>query len=185
MILGIIKNLDNFWLNVVYKSRTEFLSGTFLKITYLGSTFFVVLVSVITICALILYKKKYTALYFAGSLFVTDLFVYIVKYLVDRPRPDSPIALYLESTPSFPSGHSAMSFALYAFIALLCFLYFEKVYKKIVVLAVSILLIILIGFSRIYLGVHYPSDVLGGYLIALSIFLFTSFRVYYLKENKL
>lgn len=98
-----------------------------------------------------------------------------LKNLVARPRPYTQIAeltilTHLESSFSFPSGHTANSFA----VALI---YFRMLPKKYGVAAV--VLAALISFSRLYIGVHYPTDVLGGFLVAL----FASSVVYFIFQK--
>lgn len=86
------------------------------------------------------------------------------KYIFARPRPDAFLALASESTASFPSGHAVMAVVVYGFITFGLLGYVQRWRSKIVISLFSSSLIGLIGFSRIYLGVHWPSDVLGGYL---------------------
>ena len=171
-------------MNLLFSNRSGFLSDLFLNITYLGSNIFIVFLSAVVICALIISRKKYTALVFAGSIFATGLSVYFIKILVSRVRPDSVFALYLESSPSFPSGHSAMSLCLYGLLAYLAVLLFKKKYQKVIILIISILLIVLIGFSRVYLGVHYSSDVLAGFIVAVPWLLLGAHLIKNLRENK-
>ena len=89
------------------------------------------------------------------------------KFIFSRPRPVN--SLVLESSYSFPSSHSSISFVFF----LLIYFYFEdKVKNKRLFLFSNLFLIILIGFSRIYLNAHYLSDVLGGYLLGAIVLVF-------------
>ena len=97
------------------------------------------------------------------------------KQLFNRQRPDTEYALSLSST-SFPSGHAADSVAFYGLLGFIMYTKLPKPYNY-TGLLVGILLPFLIGLSRIYLGAHYPSDVLAGWIIGslgllLVIFLF-------------
>lgn len=85
-----------------------------------------------------------------------------LKAMFRRPRPEV-YRLAEASGFSFPSGHSMAAFSLYGLLALLLWPYLHGKYNRTAVLAAAAFLIAAIGFSRIYLGVHYPSDVLGGY----------------------
>lgn len=85
-----------------------------------------------------------------------------LKHLFRRPRPE--VYRLAEATGfSFPSGHSMAAFSLYGLLALLLWPHLRGIAGRTAVLAAAGILIAAIGFSRIYLGVHYPSDVLGGY----------------------
>jgi len=136
-------------------------------ITHLGNLGTMLLYSVI-ILLLLFWKKAWKEMrfYAVGMLGSAALFSGI-KELVDRPRPSSYIGDFHQHGYSFPSGHSTMSMT---FVLLLFFLFYSKVsggYRTALVVF-CILFPVLIGFSRIYLGVHYFSDVMGGF--ALGIF---------------
>ena len=84
-----------------------------------------------------------------------------VKYIFDIPRPSDPrlVIDYPETTPSFPSGHAQNAVANWGYLAVR--------FRKPALTVVAIALIVLIGLSRLVLGVHFPQDVLGGWLIGL------------------
>lgn len=92
---------------------------------------------------------------------------YIIKFICKRPRPED-INIIVETGYSFPSSHAMVSVAFYGFIAY--FIYKSNISKnkKIILITSLILLAFLIGLSRIYLGVHYASDVCAGFAISLS-----------------
>jgi undecaprenyl-diphosphatase len=85
--------------------------------------------------------------------------------LINRARPGADIAYYLENSQSFPSGHSAIAMAFFGFITYYFIYHVTGKDKKTLVLLFGALLIALVGFSRLYLGVHFLSDVIGGFLI--------------------
>lgn len=84
----------------------------------------------------------------------------IIKELVNRPRPAVAYASFLEPGSSFPSGHTTNAFALAAFAAIFLWNHLEGSMRY--VAALPLLLAALIGFGRVYLGVHYATDVLAG-----------------------
>ena len=130
-------------------------------ITFLGSAIVVMLT---TIFALIILKNKKIGLFMALNLIIITIFQYILKPIFGRARPVD-INLIKETNYSFPSGHSLTAMAFYGFIIYLIYKSNLK-YKKIYIILLSIL-ILLIGLSRVYLGVHFITDVLGGFTFSL------------------
>lgn len=98
---------------------------------------------------------------------LNEVAVYLIKIFINRPRPFGAFALG-ETSGSFPSGHATASIFIYGFIIY----YFSKNYltgsKKKIVNALLVLLIVLIGFSRLYLNAHFFWDVVGGYLLGAA-----------------
>ena len=100
------------------------------------------------------------------SLAGAELTTHILKVLVARPRPVG--GLIVETGYSFPSGHAVIAVVLYGLISYFLFHALSRVtlWQR-VTLCGMVVLVILIGYSRFYLGVHYFSDILGGYFIGL------------------
>ncbi|MFT7053819.1 MAG: hypothetical protein ACJAU1_001376, partial [Psychromonas sp.] len=90
-------------------------------------------------------------------------FTYLGKLAFHRPRPE--LAVYMEASFSFPSGHATIAVAFYGFFGYLLIRFTQSWSQKVNILFATIIIIIAIGFSRIYLGVHYISDVWSGYLV--------------------
>ena len=90
---------------------------------------------------------------------------YLLKLLIARARPPLPIAVVSDNSFSFPSGHATLSVALYGFLAFILWHAISKRSEEVMALLLALILIVAIGFSRLYLGVHYPSDVAAGYLL--------------------
>lgn len=153
--------IDTVIYNLISNIITDDLTNLIKFITFLGSATVVIL---ITIIALIILKNKKIGLFMALDLITITLFQYILKAIFGRSRPIG-INLIEESSYSFPSGHSLTAMAFYGFIIYL--IYKSKLkYKKVYIILLS-LLILLIGLSRVYLGVHYITDVLGGFTFSL------------------
>lgn len=111
-----------------------------------------------------------------------------LKDWIDRPRPDAE-HLVEASTMSFPSGHAMSSIAFFGFLIYLVWRLVSTKWLRWLLSIVLLLLILAIGFSRIYLGVHYPSDVLAGYAaggacLAVFITAFTYVRYRYARKGK-
>lgn len=132
-------------------------------VTALGATDTVLLVTALAAAALLALRRWHAAIALALSVAATQAVVALVKTLVERPRPDANGAVAEASGFSFPSAHSATSVALYAMLGLLaaraC-----KGHARLVAIAVGIGVALAIGASRVYLGAHYPVDVLAGWL---------------------
>ena len=142
---------------VILNLRSEPLTVIMKVITNLSSAYVLI---AITLGTLLFIKNKKVGLCIASNLVVTTLLNQLLKYIIQRPRPDG-YRLIAESGYSFPSGHSMVSMAFYGLIIYLIWKMVKN--KKIKYISCGILgfLIPLIGFSRIYLGVHYASDVIG------------------------
>lgn len=159
-----IMNIDVFMHDLVINNlRSDYLTFIMLFITNFCNPIILLLLSLII---LIFSKDKKMGLIILINLFVSILLNLIFKGIIQRDRPLEDF-LIEESGYSFPSGHSMVSMAYYG---LLMYFVFKKVDDKEIKYIIMFLLgflILLIGFSRIYLGVHYASDVIGGFLISI------------------
>lgn len=127
----------------------------------------VIILVTVAILSLIVIKNKKIGIAICSNLGVISLLNWILKNIVQRPRPNE-FRLINESGYSFPSGHSMVSMAFYGFIIYLIYKKVENKYIKWGLITFLTILIISIGTSRIYLGVHYTSDVIAGFLISLA-----------------
>lgn len=144
--------INDFW-TPIFKVITKF-SGTIILI-------------VIAILLFIFIKEKKIGLAILINLGMAPLTNQIIKQFFRRPRPALEYRLIEESGFSFPSGHSMTSMAFYGF---LIYLIYKKVNNKVLkwfLISLLSLLILSIGFSRIYLGVHYFTDVCAGFIEAI------------------
>ena len=156
---------------VILNLRSEPLTVIMKVITNLSSAYVLI---AITIGILLFIKNKKVGVCVASNLVIATLLNQLLKYIIQRPRPDG-YRLIAESGYSFPSGHSMVSMAFYGLIIYLIWKMVKNKKIKYISCGILGLLIPMIGFSRIYLGVHYASDVIGGFAISIVyLFLFTN-----------
>lgn len=162
-------NLDIEILQWFYQIRSPFLNGLMKLFSFLGSE--VLIAGATFVLVVSLFKKhKHEAFFLSSVVIATSLVNSILKNWIQRDRPQY-FPLVMENGYSFPSGHAMNSFVFYVTLAYL-FFYFTKNRKlSFLVLFMAIAIVIMIGVSRIYLGVHYPSDVIAGYLGGLGLFM--------------
>ena len=152
--------------NLLYLFRQPLLIKIFSYITLLGQWQIALSIIIITLLLFWLWQKKNYILPFLTTVLGTEIFVFLGKLVFERPRPVD-VAYFLEKSYSFPSGHAALACALFGFIIYYGWRNLKKINTKINFLFLGLILILAIGFSRLYLGVHFLSDVLGGYLLGL------------------
>ena len=165
----------------ISEGTTEFM--TFLS--FLGSGQVLVF---ITIASLFTFWKNKKLSFYSKMLTInlaaSSALNLTLKLIFHRARPDI-LRLAKVSGFSFPSGHSMVSMCFYGFIAYYCYKNIKNYWRYLIPALVSVL-ILLIGISRIYLGVHYASDVLAGFtsgLAWLAIFIVLTNKVYVLKNK--
>lgn len=165
-VIGFVQGLESSQLTVIMKS-----------FTLIGSTQSVVVISVC--CLLFLFfilRHRLELILFLAVVVGTPIINSILKSIFRRERPT--LHRLIEETGfSFPSGHSMAAFALYASIAFLLWRHISTRLGRTAVILFCVFMTVMIGVSRIYLGVHYPSDVVGAYFasafwFALCVWLF-------------
>ena len=105
---------------------------------------------------------------FAGTVIAANISSEVLKQFYDRPRPDLvPHGSYVYSA-SFPSGHSTLAAATFLTLATVIASLEPRRATKALTYVVAVALTIMVGFSRVYLGVHWPSDVLGGWCLGAA-----------------
>ena len=155
--------------------RNKNLTSILITITNVSSAYALIVISILL---LLIIKEKKIPLLISLNLIYSYTLNIIAKAIFTRPRPIG-INLIEESGFSYPSGHSMVSMAYYGFIAYIIYKkQTNKLIKTIIIISL-ILTILLVGFSRIYLGVHYLSDVIGGFLLS------TFYLMIFIKNIKL
>ena len=164
VLTGSIKLFDSSIYNFLINLRSKPMD-TFMKtITKFGNTMSVIIILAILVFIL---KKDDGYLVVMNTVCVVSA-NQILKHIIRRPRPDH-LRLVKEKGFSFPSGHSMVSIALYGILIYIVNKNIKNKTLKIILISLLSLLILFIGLSRIYVGVHYPSDVLSGYILATVI----------------
>lgn len=123
----------------------------------------------------LLFKQKEAAIWFAATVVLSLALNTVIKVIIGRERPDIHrlAAFANEAGKSFPSGHSIFSTIIFGSIFFICLGKLKNRSSKILLGILCIILIALVMFSRIFVGVHYPSDTIGGFLEGISILLLT------------
>lgn len=152
-----------------YKIASEFLISDFATpiakfVTNFGGAIFLI---ILAMTLLILIKDKKIGLSILSNLVIITVLNQLLKIILQRPRPTD-YRIIEETGYSFPSGHSMISMAFYGYLIYLIYKYVKNKYIKWISIVLLSILICSIGVSRIYLGVHYTSDVLGGFFISIS-----------------
>ncbi len=132
-------------------------------VSALGGTVVLTLLTIGVVGHLLLVGRRRAAAFVASSITGATVLAYALKDLFARPRPDVVPHLAYVSSASFPSAHSMLSTAVYLTLGALLARYQKSRVLKAYALLWAVLLALLVGVSRVYIGVHWPSDVLGGW----------------------
>jgi undecaprenyl-diphosphatase len=146
----------------------RWLRGSMRDITALGGATVLVLVSLAVVVYLALRRQYHALALVLAAIIGGRLLNVALKALFDRPRPDVLFHLTEVNSPSFPSGHAMDSAVIYLTLAALLTRLVKTRVPKMYFIAIAMCATFLIGVSRVYLGVHYPSDVLAGWMAGLA-----------------
>ena len=150
--------------NFLINMRNDSLDNYFKLLTRLGNTLTVVLI----MSGFLVIMKKHDRINLFLILVSSTILNRVIKAIIKRPRPEH-LRIITEKGFSYPSGHATAAIALYGFLLYLVYGRVQNKYLKVFLMIVLIYIILTIGLSRIYLGVHYPSDILGGYLLSIVV----------------
>lgn len=160
--------IDKF--NVVVANNRNNGLTSFLKIfTHLGSFYTLALLAVVGVVLIwFVMKNKRQSAFYAVTFAIVCISNFVIKQIVRRIRPEH-LMIIEETGFSFPSGHAMMTFAFFALAIHFVWHVIKNKPLKITLISIFSVLTIAIGFSRIYLGVHYLTDIIAGFLISLVI----------------
>ncbi|ANZ33376.1 phosphatase PAP2 family protein [Staphylococcus carnosus] len=146
--------------DLIYASHSVITTSIFMGATWVGEVFSMICLSLCVVSYLLLRKMKIDALFFAIVMAVSSISNPIMKNTFDRERP-SKLRLVEIGGYSFPSGHAMGSTSFFGSIIFIASRYLHGT-PRVMMTAFCIFMIAMICLSRIYLGVHYPTDIMGG-----------------------
>lgn len=166
-------NFDHGVMKLLAGLRSPRLNQVMIDFTALGSLSVIGLLILLMLPMLIAHRDWRGLIFLSVSAAGTATIPWVLKEIFARPRPESKAMLTQVETLSFPSGHAFAASVLYLSLAYLAARQLERLSLEILYYFLASLVIVTVAFSRIYLGVHYPSDVVGGLSSGLAWFLFT------------
>ncbi len=175
-----IEQFDTTVIHVVQGLETPLLTTILKGFTWIGKGTSVAFIAVIVFLVLFfIYHNRREALLFGITIGGTGLLNLLLKLYFQRERPD--IYRIMDANGfSFPSGHAMAAFSLYTIGAYLLWPHMKTMTSRLILVLLATFMILVIAVSRIYLGVHYPSDILGGFVasafwLTLTILIFNFF----------
>lgn len=158
---------------VITPGKTHF----FLYFTKFGNTVTIVLLTLVTCTMLVKYNEKIAAAWvLINAALVQGVGNFLLKLFFDRPRPSVEHLVYAPHS-SFPSGHAMGSMLFYGTLIFILPKLIKQPSLRLTAQVLLGIIIVLVGTSRIYLGVHYPTDIMGGFLFGLA-WLCVSYPIY-------
>ena len=142
----------------------SWMENSLLDLTAIGGPTVLGLVVVAVVGFLVLQTRYHTAIVVLATAASGELVNYVLKNVFLRPRPDVVPHLRNVTTSSFPSGHAMESAIIYLTLGAMLMRLSERRITKVYSMGIAIALTLLVGISRVYLGVHYPTDVIAGWM---------------------
>lgn len=184
-----IVHFDSSVISAIQGLETPSLTSIMKFFTFIGSSKAVIVISLVLMVFLyiVLHHRLELILFtvaVVGSAILND----VLKNLFQRLRPNLHRLIEI-SGYSFPSGHAMTAFTVYGIVAFLLWRHLDSKRNRSILVLFSVFMILMIGISRIYLGVHYPSDIIGGYFVSAFwltnlIWFFQYYQERRLKRNK-
>ena len=170
-----VGHLDKVILSATSELRTPTFTKIAMDITALGSTTVLILVSLGGFLLFSFKNRTDLGFHLISAAAGAGLLSKLMKNQYERPRPPFIGRLVDVQGYSYPSGHSLAAASVYLTLALIAFSFYPKKTHRIIIFSLVVLLIALIGYSRVYLGVHFPTDVFAGILLGSSWALLVSY----------
>ncbi|HZU81833.1 MAG TPA: phosphatase PAP2 family protein [Polyangiaceae bacterium] len=165
---GLLSGIDRALLRFFVTARRPWLNGIVVELSALGSPVIVALFTFAVGTVLIVLRDRRGAAAIATASLASAVLTLALKAILERPRPEVVPRLVEVSSLSYPSGHSLASAAVYLTAAFVLVRHFARWGERFFVVACTAVLVGVVGVTRVYLGVHYPSDVAAGMLVGTS-----------------
>ncbi len=165
---GDVGHLDQLILVAMSRLRVPPLNSAAVEITALGSLTLIFIFTSIGLLFLLLSRDHLGAIYLATGAGGAGIWAYALKYFFPRGRPTMVPWLVEVSGSSYPSGHSLVATSFYLLLAFLACRHYHSTRARLAIFAVAFSLIAAVCMSRLYLGIHYPSDVVGGVFFGMA-----------------
>ena len=162
--ISLVTRLDVALTREIHGWTVGWLTAVVSGLTELGGTQVVIWLTAGALIGLISLRHWRGAAALLLAVVTTQATVMVAKAAMTRPRPADDIAIADPSGWSFPSGHSASAVALYVMLGLIATTIWRRKLPPIIIFALAGAIVLLVGLSRVYLGAHYPTDVLAGWL---------------------
>jgi len=176
---NLIEKFDTAIYNLITFKMTNFLTTFYKFFTFLGSTIFIVSLTVVLFFLFLILKKKNTSFIIAIVIIISTLVNNVIKLVIRRERPIV-LRLVEEKSFSFPSGHTMAAVTMYGILLYLVLKSNMNKHLKRIFSIILALIPILVSLSRVYLGAHFASDVFGAFLMSIILLLI---ETYYIDKN--
>jgi membrane-associated phospholipid phosphatase len=163
-----IQQYDEAILKWIETLRTPFMNAMMVDVTALGGLALTVILGTLAISLFILVKDPAAAIHLLLAAVGGFMISLWSKGLIARPRPEVIPQLIKASGFSYPSGHSITSAVVYVTMAILACRHFKSYKARLIIFTLAAIMVTLVSFSRLYLGVHYPSDTLSGAFMGIA-----------------
>ena len=167
-MIALIQSADMHVLVSLYAIRSREVVQICIWVSELGTATTICGLSVCVALALALRRHFSAVMGLFTTVAASGIGTLLIKGLVARPRPPLSFQAYQEAWWSFPSAHAVMSLAFYGFLVCLTWYFAARRSFRLLALVLATILVLAIGFARLYLGVHYLSDVIGGYALGAA-----------------
>lgn len=154
-------------MNTIHNTHNDMVFMIMRTISFLGSGTFLIFIIILVIIYNLIKKNYYISKLLIGSTLGSYILNFILKAIINRTRPLD-FFLVEQGGLSFPSGHSMVATSMYLTIAYIISNKYKD--KKVLSYSIAILIILLMGISRLFLGVHWPTDVIGGYIMGYLVY---------------